>query len=96
MKLKPGSHGEFLQSRFSYCIIFSSGKLDNVHPWRLRGRLLGHEEVEAAQFTRTKERAPGIPLLTDQFRNQLKSLSVIGYKNIFVPNQSPALFVLLS
>ena len=40
--------------------------------------------------------APGILLLTDQFRNQLKSLSVIGHKNIFVPNQSLALFVLLS
>ena len=41
-------------------------------------------------------RAPGILLLTDQFRSQLKSLSVIGHKNLFVPNQSPAIFVLLS
>lgn len=43
-----------------------------------------------------KEGAPGILLLTDQFRNHLKSLPVFGHKNIFVPNQSPALFVLLS
>ena len=32
------------------------------------------------------ERTPGILLLTDQFENPLKSLSVIGQKNIFVSN----------
>ena len=55
-----------------------------------RGKKPGEEK------SRTKYRAPGILLLTDQFRNHLKSLPVIGHKNIFVPNQSPALFVLLS
>ena len=39
--------------------------------------------------SRTKVGAPGILLLTAQFRNHLKSLPVIGHKNIF-------LFVLLS
>ena len=55
-----------------------------------RGKKSGEEK------SRTKIGAPGILLLTDQFRNHLKSLPVIGHKNIFVPNQSPALFVLLS
>ena len=55
-----------------------------------RGKKSGEEK------SRMKIGAPGILLLTDQFRNHLKSLPVIGHKNIFVPNQSPALFVLLS
>ena len=55
-----------------------------------RGKKSGEEK------SRTKIGAPGILLLNDQFRNHLKSLPVIGHKNIFVPNQSPALFVLIS
>ena len=55
-----------------------------------RGKKSGEEKP------RTKIGAPGILLLTDQCRNHLKSLPVIGHKNMFVPNQSPALFVLLS
>ena len=45
-----------------------------------RGKKLGEEK------SRKKVGAPGILLLTDQFRNHLKSLPVIGHKNIFVPN----------
>ena len=48
----------------------------------------------ARKFTSRAEEPLGF-YSTDQFRSQLKSLSVIGQKNIFVPNQSPALFVLL-
>ena len=42
-----------------------------------RGKKLGEEK------SRKKVGAPGILLLTDQFRNHLKSLPVIGHKNIF-------------
>ena len=42
-----------------------------------RGKKSGEEK------SRTKVGAPGILLLTDQFRNHLKSLPVIGHKNIF-------------
>ena len=42
-----------------------------------RGKKSGEEK------SRTKIGAPGILLLTDQFRNHLKSLPVIGHKNIF-------------
>ena len=59
-------------------------------------RLNGQGKKSGEEKSRTKIGAPGILLLTDQFRNHLKSLPVIGHKNIFVPNQSPALFVLLS
>ena len=59
-------------------------------------RLNGQGKKSGEEKSRTKLGAPGILLLTDQFRNNLKSLPVIGHKNIFVPNQSPALFVLLS
>ena len=45
-----------------------------------RGKKSGEEK------SRTKIGAPGILLLIDQFRNHLKSLPVIGHKNIFVPN----------
>ena len=43
-----------------------------------RGKKSGEEK------SRTKIGAPGILLLTDQFRNHLKSLPVIGHKNIRV------------
>ena len=46
-----------------------------------RGKKSGEEK------SRTKIGAPGILLLTDQFRNHLKSLPVIGHKNIFVQVQ---------
>ena len=60
-------------------------------------RLNGRAKKSGEEKSRKKVGAPGILLLTDQFRNHLKSLPVIGHKNIFfVPNQSPALFVLLS
>ena len=42
-----------------------------------RGKKSGEEK------SKTKVGAPGILLLTDQFRNHLKSLPVIGHKNIF-------------
>ena len=61
-----------------------------------QGLLVGTMWYFGAKVYFKSWRAPGILLLTDQFRSQLKSLSVIGHKNIFVPNQSPAIFVLLS
>ena len=61
-----------------------------------QGQLVGSWGNQSGQVYKNERRAPGILLLTDQFRSQLKSLSVIGHKNIFVPNQSPALYVLLS
>ena len=42
-----------------------------------RGKKLGEEK------SRKKVGAPGILLLTDQFRNHLKSLPVIGHKKYF-------------
>ena len=42
-----------------------------------RGKKSGEEK------SRTKIGAPGILLLTDQFRNHLKSLPVIGHKKYF-------------
>ena len=46
-------------------------------------RLNGQGKKSGEEKSRTKVGAPGILLLTDQFRNHLKSLPVIGHKNIF-------------
>ena len=46
-------------------------------------RLNGRGKKSGEEKSRTKVGAPGILLLTDQFRNHLKSLPVIGHKNIF-------------
>ena len=54
-------------------------------------RLNGRGKKSGEEKSKTKVGASGILLLTDQFRNHLKSLPVIGHKNIFCP----ALFVLL-
>ena len=45
-------------------------------------RLNGRGKKSGEEKSRTKVGAPGILLLTDQFRNHLKSLPVIGQKNI--------------
>ena len=42
--------------------------------------------------SRKKVGAPGILLLTDQFRNHLKSLPVIGHKNIFCAQSESSSF----
>ena len=51
-----------------------------------RGKKLGEEK------SRKKVGAPGILLLTDQFRNHLKSLPVIGHKNIFCAQSEASSF----
>ena len=51
-----------------------------------RGKKLGEEK------SRTKVGAPGILLLIDQFRNHLKSLPVIGHKNIFCAQSESSSF----
>ena len=51
-----------------------------------RGKKLGEEK------SRKKVGAPGILLLTDQFRNYLKSLPVIGHKNIFCAQSESSSF----
>ena len=51
-----------------------------------RGKKLGEEK------SRKKVGAPGILLLTDQFRNHLKSLPVIGHKNIFCAQSESSSF----
>ena len=51
-----------------------------------RGKKLGEEK------SREKVGAPGILLLTDQFRNHLKSLPVIGQKNIFCAQSESSSF----
>ena len=51
-----------------------------------RGKKSGEEK------SRTKVGAPGILLLTDQFRNHLKSLPVIGHKNIFCAQSESSSF----
>ena len=51
-----------------------------------RGKKLGEEK------SLTKVGAPGILLLIDQFRNHLKSLPVIGHKNIFCAQSESSSF----
>ena len=51
-----------------------------------RGKKSGEEK------SRTKVGAPEILLLTDQFRNHLKSLPVIGHKNIFCAQSESSSF----
>ena len=46
-------------------------------------RLNGRGKKLAEEKSRKKVGAPGILLLTDQFRNHLKSLPVIGHKKYF-------------
>ena len=46
-------------------------------------RLNGRGKKSGEEKSRTRVGAPGILLLTDQFRNHLESLPVIGHKNIF-------------
>ena len=94
---------EQLQHRYIFCNYYN---LQSVHfassetQGQLVGagkRLNGRGKKSGEEKSRTKVGAPGILLLADQFRNHLKSLPVIGHENIFcAPNQSPALFVLLS
>ena len=47
------------------------------------------------KFLRTDERAPGMPLLTNQFHDSIECLSLIGHK-ITVLNRRPASIALLS
>ena len=54
---------------------------------RLNGRGKSGEEK-----SRTKVGAPGILLLTDQFRNHLESLPMIGHKNIFCAQSESSSF----
>ena len=51
-----------------------------------RGKKSGEEK------SRTKIGAPGILLLTDQFRNHLKSLPVIGHKKYFCAQSESSSF----
>ena len=55
-------------------------------------RLNGRGKKSGEEKSRTKVGAPGILLLTDQFRNHLKSLPVIGHKNIFCAQSESSSF----
>ena len=76
---------------FSYVLLVTVVKLcdishfdENVlHPSsETQGQLVGSWGNRSGQVYKNERRTPGILLLTDQFRSQLKSLSVIGHKNI--------------
>ena len=72
---------EFLPSSETQGQLVGAGKRLNG-----RGKKLGEEK------SRKKVGAPGILLLTDQFRNHLKSLPVIGHKNIFCAQSESSSF----
>ena len=55
-------------------------------------RLNGRAKNSGEEKSRKKEGAPGILLLNDQFRNHLKSLPVIGHKNIFCAQSESSSF----
>ena len=55
-------------------------------------RLNGRGKKKKEEKSRKKVGAPGILLLTDQFRNHLKSLPVIGHKNIFCAQSESSSF----
>ena len=55
-------------------------------------RLNGRGKKSGEEKSRTKIGAPGILLLTDQFRNHLKSLPVIGHKKYFCAQSESSSF----
>ena len=59
-----------------------------------QGRSVGSGKT-AAKVLKTGERGPGMLHLTKQFCNSFEFLSLIGHKNIFVPNCRPESIALL-
>ena len=59
-----------------------------------QGRSVGSGKT-AAKVLKTGERSPGMLHLTKQFCNSFEFLSLIGQKNIFVPNCRPESIALL-
>ena len=55
-------------------------------------RLNGRGKKSGEEKSRTKVGAPGILLLTDHCRKHLKSLPVIGHKNIFCAQSESSSF----